>query len=156
MRSMKGMSREELVETFPTATLISTLNEVRKKRGLEQLSDFKGKKDVASKLYSLLLIKDVSVGGDHDGPYAEPGKDPEIKTRSGVVKFKDSWIIEVVSLRSPKRMTKRNPYAHYRTGRTVAETLATGHVSRRDLNWDEKCGYIKIYDPLARRNEAAE
>lgn len=150
MRTMTGLSKEELARDFSMDDLLQRYNRERQRRGLEPLLQHNGNKaEIAGKLHTLMSLNVVAINGEHQvkQEIKEEAPAPTVKKRKGATKWSNQGIIEVVKLRPPKRMTKRNPYAYYQTGKTVQQLLDTGKVHRRDLNWDEKQGYIVIHEP---------
>lgn len=53
----------------------------------------------------------------------------------GRARFTPDMVIKVLRVEQPKKITKRNPYAVYKTGMTVQQAMDKG-VLRRDINWD--------------------
>lgn len=60
------------------------------------------------------------------------------KGKMGARKYSDAHVVRVLRTVPEKRVTGRNPATEYRDGRTIAALLATGNVTRRDLNWDAR------------------
>lgn len=77
---------------------------------------------------------------------AEPYPAPAPR-KHGPQKFRDTDVITVLQLPTkPKKNSGRNPYQHYANGLTVRQVLDLG-LTRRDVNWDVKQGYIAVNPP---------
>lgn len=133
--------------------LLKKYNQERIRTGAAPIPRWTGKKsDLAHRLITIMSLSLAPTNSTAERPPPPPPlpPSPQVKrtsSRGAITKWSDKAVITVLKHGAPKKMTKRNPYAHYRDGWTVGETLATGKVMRRDINWDESQGYIKLTEP---------
>ena len=104
---------------------------------------FSSKPQAIERIRKLMKAGNLALNDNADGFVS---KQPR---KRGAQRFMDTDIIIVTGSRPEKRLTKRDPYSIYETGMTVGQFLGHADMKRRDVNWDNRQGYIKVVSPAA-------